>query len=73
MDKTSGYGPDIAGSNPAGGTIKILIVRKRNYMTNAEKKMLLETRLKSVKARGKSEDCPGVVKKLERQIRNLNK
>jgi len=48
-------------------------VRKRIYMTNAEKKMLLETRLKSVKARGKSEDCPGVVKKLERQIRNLNK
>ena len=41
-------------------------------MRNEDKKMLLEARLKKVKSRGKCEDCPGVVQKLERQIRNLS-
>ena len=40
-------------------------------MTKTEKKLLLETRLNKVKSKGKHIDCPGVVRKLERQIRNL--
>ncbi len=42
-------------------------------MKNEDKKMLLMTRLNKVRSRGKSEDCPGVVRKLERQIRNLSR
>lgn len=42
-------------------------------MQKSEKKQILETRLKMIKARGKHEDCPGVVRKLERQIRNLER
>lgn len=42
-------------------------------MIKAEKKMILENRLNNIKSRGKHLDCPGVAKKLERQIRNLSK
>ena len=42
-------------------------------MTKEEKKMLIQTRLNNIRARGKQFDCPGVVKKLERQLRNLEK
>jgi hypothetical protein len=42
-------------------------------MTNTEKLQILKIRLNTVKARGKYLDCPGVVQKLERQIRNLEK
>lgn len=41
-------------------------------MTNKEKAMLIKVRLNTIRARGKQFDCPGVVKKLERQLRNLN-
>lgn len=40
-------------------------------MTKEQKRMVLIARLNHVKSRGKYLDCPGVVKKLERQIRNL--
>jgi len=42
-------------------------------MTKAEKKMILEVRLNNILSRDKQFDCPGVVKKLQRQIRNLEK
>ena len=42
-------------------------------MTNAEKKLILQTRLHKVLSRGRQLDCPGVVRKLERQLRNLEK
>lgn len=43
-------------------------------MQNEQKKMvILKARLNAIKARGKYEEFPGVVKKLERQIRNLEK
>lgn len=42
-------------------------------MTKAEKKMVLEVRLNNLMSRGKQHDCPGVMKKLQRQIRNLEK
>lgn len=32
---------------------------------------ILKARLRVIKSRGKHIDCPGVVKKLERQIRKL--
>ena len=41
-------------------------------MTNEQKKKILEVRLHKVKARGKHIDCPGVARKLNRQIRNLS-
>lgn len=40
-------------------------------MSKAERLTYLKTRLRVVKSRGKDVDCPGVVRKLERQIRNL--
>ena len=40
-------------------------------MSKDEKLIYLKTRLRVVKARGKQTDCPGVVRKLERQIRNM--
>ena len=42
-------------------------------MTKDQKKQVLEVRLNSVKARGKHLENPGVVQKIERQIRNLSK
>ena len=42
-------------------------------MQKEQKKQILEVRLHRVKARGKDADCPGVVRKLERQIRNLER
>lgn len=42
-------------------------------MQKEKKKKLLEARLKTIKARGKYVDFPGVVQKLERQIRNLER
>ena len=36
----------------------------------AQKKLRYEVRLKNIKARGKYLENPGVVRKLERQIRN---
>lgn len=41
-------------------------------MTNEQKKIVLENRLNKVKAQGRYIDCPGVVRKLNRQIRNLS-
>ena len=40
-------------------------------MTREQKKQVLEARLNNVKARGRYTDNPGVVRKLERQLRNL--
>ena len=42
-------------------------------MTKEEKKLILRTRLNKVKSAGKHIDCPGVVRKIERQLRNLDK
>jgi len=42
-------------------------------MQKNEKKKVLEARLKTIKARGKYIEFPGVVQKLERQIRNLER
>ena len=44
---------------------------RRKYMTREQKKQVLEVRLNNVKARGKHIENPGVVRKLERQLRNL--
>lgn len=41
-------------------------------MTKEQKKLILINRLNKVKSKGKYTDCPGVVRKLERQIRNLS-
>ena len=41
-------------------------------MTKEDKLKVLEVRLNRVKSQGKHIDCPGVVRKLERQIRNLS-
>ena len=40
-------------------------------MTKTEKLTYLKARLQVIKSRGKYVDCPGVVKKLERQIGRL--
>lgn len=40
-------------------------------MTKEERLIYLKARLQVIKSRGKDVDCPGVVKKLERQIRKL--
>ena len=40
-------------------------------MTNEEKLKILKFRLHFIKERGKSADSPGVMRKLERQIRKL--
>ena len=44
---------------------------KENIMTREQKKQILEVRLNNVKSRGKYKENPGVVRKLERQLRNL--
>ena len=41
-------------------------------MTKEQKKLILVNRLNKVKSKGKHIDCPGVVRKLQRQIRNLS-
>ncbi len=41
-------------------------------MTNKEKSKLLELRFRKLTENGKNFKCPGVLRKLERQIRNLN-
>ena len=40
-------------------------------MTKEQKKLILVNRLNRVRSQGKYMDCPGVVRKLKRQIRNL--
>ena len=40
-------------------------------MTKEERLIYLKARLQVIKSRGKYTDCPGVVKKLERQIEKL--
>ena len=40
-------------------------------MTKEQKKLILVNRLNRVRSKGKYMDCPGVVRKLKRQIRNL--
>lgn len=42
-------------------------------MTKEQKLTSLKVRLNKIKTRGKDEDCPGVRRKIERQIRNLEK
>lgn len=42
-------------------------------MTNQEKAQILRVRLKTLKTRPTATDSPGVIKKVERQIRNLEK
>ena len=42
-------------------------------MTNEEKLLILKVRLHKLEASAKNSDCPGVVRKLQRQIRNLEK
>lgn len=42
-------------------------------MTNQEKAQILKVRLKALKTRPTATDAPGVIKKVERQIRNLEK
>ena len=42
-------------------------------MTNETKKLLYKTRLSRIKAREEWYKTPGVVRKLERQIRNCGK
>ncbi len=42
-------------------------------MQKEEKKAILEARLRTIKARGKYVEFPGVVQKLERKIRNLER
>ena len=49
----------------------VLTNLRRKYMTREQKKQILEVRLNNVKARGKHTENPGVVRKLERQLRNL--
>lgn len=40
-------------------------------MENKDKLLAMEIRLHKLKTNGKNSDSPGVVKKLERKIRNL--
>lgn len=40
-------------------------------MTKEQKKRILEVRLNNVKSKGKHTENPGVVRKIERQLRNL--
>jgi hypothetical protein len=40
-------------------------------MDNNDKILALENRLHKLKSNGKNSDSPGVVKKIERKIRNL--
>lgn len=42
-------------------------------MTKEQKLISLKVRLNKIKARGNDEDCPGVRRKVERQIKNLEK
>ena len=40
-------------------------------MTDSEKLALMETRLKKLRHNPKNVKCPGVVRKLTRQVRNM--
>ena len=51
--------------------LKNIIERERNQTMKENKALLLKVRINNIKARGKHVDCPGVLKKLERQLRNL--
>ena len=42
-------------------------------MTKEQELTKLKVRLNTIKARGKDEDCPGVRRKIERKIRNLER
>lgn len=42
-------------------------------MTNEEKLMLLKVRLHKLESSAKNQDCPGVITKVKKQIRNLEK
>lgn len=42
-------------------------------MTKEQRILILEARLRRVKAKGKSYEAPGVVNKIERQLRNLKR
>lgn len=42
-------------------------------MTNTDKLLQLEVRLRKLKSNEKNVDSPGVILKLERQIRNLKR
>ena len=47
--------------------------RKDGSMTNTDKLLQLEVRLKKLKSNERNVDSPGVILKLERQIRNLKR
>ena len=42
-------------------------------MTNEERLLILKVRLKKLESSPKAQDCPGVITKMKRQIRNLEK
>jgi len=42
-------------------------------MTREEKILLLRVRLHRLESSAKNQDCPGVITKVKRQIRNLEK
>lgn len=42
-------------------------------MTDRDKILILKVRLHKLESSAKNSDCPGVVRKLQRQIRNLEK
>jgi hypothetical protein len=42
-------------------------------MTNAEKLLILKVRLHKLESSPKAHDCPGVIVKVKRQIRNLER
>ena len=48
-----------------------IIEREENRKMKEKEILLLKVRINNIKARGKYIDCPGVLKKLERQLRNL--
>ena len=66
--------------SPGGDSVRVRIplpapskLKEVIHMTKDQKKKVLEVRLNNVKARGKHLENPGVVQKIERQIRNLSK
>lgn len=68
MVNASGFDPEDAGSIP---TTLVSCLERENKMTNSEKLMILENRYLRLKEKPKCIKCPGVLRKIAREIRNL--
>ena len=62
--------PQVVGSSP---TVYSIYNRKESYMTKEEKLALMKDRYNRLSSSPKNIKCGGVLRRLSRQIRNLEK